>query len=156
MRGADLVSWIRKKGIQTPVIVLTAYGSIQTAVEAMKLGAQDYLTKPLKSPEELRITVDKVLRQERLKIKQIVSQGEVDARFPKDFIAESGLMKNVISLSDQVASQPTTILLTGESGVGKEVIARYIHRSSPRSDSPFVAVNCAALTETLLGSELKN
>ena len=154
MTGSELINWIRNNSIQTPIVVLTAYGSIQTAVEAIKLGAQDYLTKPLKNPEELRFTVDKVLSQQRLKAKQIVSQAEVEAQFPKHIIAQSELMKNVISLADQVAPQPTTILLTGESGVGKEVIARYIHRSSPRSESPFVAVNCAALTETLLGSEL--
>ena len=154
MNGSELISWIRNNGIQTPIVVLTAYGSIQTAVEAMKIGAQDYLTKPLKNPEELRITVDKVLCQQRLKIQKIVSQAEIEAQFPKDMVAQSQLMKNVISLANQVASQPTTILLTGESGVGKEVIARYIHRSSSRSDSPFVAVNCAALTETLLSSEL--
>jgi DNA-binding NtrC family response regulator len=154
MRGTELIKWIRKNNILSPIIVLTAYGSIQSAVEAMKLGAQDYLSKPLKSPEELRITVDKVLRRERLELQQIVSQGEIEAQFPKDIVADSDLMKNVISLADQVASQPTTILLTGESGVGKEVIARYIHRSSTRSENPFVAVNCAALTETLLGSEL--
>ena len=118
------------------------------------MGADDYLTKPLKSPEELRLTVKKVLKQRQLVTKQMVSQAEVDAQFPSTIIAHSKLMKNVVSLAEKVAVQPTTLLLTGESGVGKEVMARFVHARSNRRSQPFVAVNCAALTETLLGSEL--
>ena len=154
MSGMELIKWVRVQLPEIPIIVLTAYGSIQTAVEAIKIGAQDYLTKPLKSPEELRLMVAKVLHQRSLVDQNIVSQAENDARFPADIVAESRAMKQVLDLARQVAPQPTTVLLTGESGVGKEVLARYLHRCSPRGDHPFVAINCAALTGTLLESEL--
>jgi DNA-binding NtrC family response regulator len=154
MSGIELIKWVREQLPETPVIVLTAYGSIQTAVEAIKLGAQDYLTKPLKSPEELRLVVAKVLDQRTLRDRSLIHQAETEAQFPPDIIAESDAVKQVLTLAMQVAPQPTTVLLTGESGTGKEVIARFIYRRSSRSDGPFVAVNCAALTESLLESEL--
>jgi DNA-binding NtrC family response regulator len=154
MGGLELIRWIRERTPETPVIVLTAYGSVETAVQAIKLGAQEYLTKPLKSPDEIRIIVDKTLRARALRDRGLVQQQESEAQFPPDVVAESEAMKRVLRLADQVARQPTTVLLTGESGTGKEVVARFIHRRSARSEAPFVAVNCAALTETLLESEL--
>jgi DNA-binding NtrC family response regulator len=152
--GIALIRWMRERFPEVPIIVLTAYGSIATAVEAMKLGAQEYLAKPLKSPEELRLVVARTLRQRSLLDRQIVLQAQTEAQFPSDIVAESESMKRVLTLAAQVAQQPTTVLLTGESGTGKEVLARFIHRRSPRSEEPFVAVNCAALAETLLESEL--
>jgi len=154
MGGIELVRWVRERVPEIPVIVLTAYGSIATAVEAMKLGAQEYLTKPLKSPDELRMVVARTLRQRVLVDRSLVLQAETEARFPPDIVAESAAMKQVLTLASQVAQQPTTVLLTGESGTGKEVIARFIHRQSPRNEEPIVAVNCAALPEALLESEL--
>ena len=154
MSGIDLIKWVRERMPELPVIVLTAYGSIATAVEAMKLGAQEYLTKPLKSPDELRLVVSRTLQQRLLRDQSLVLQAEADAQYPPDIVAGSEAMKRVLTLAAQVAQQSTTVLLTGESGTGKEVVARYIHRSSPRNADPFVAVNCAALTETLLESEL--
>jgi len=154
MSGIELISWIRQNTPETPVIVLTAYGTIQTAVEAMKLGAQDYLNKPLQSPEELRLTVARVLRHKSLQNQELIHREEEEIDFPSEIVAESPQMKEVLKLAFQVASQPTTVLLTGESGTGKEVVARYIHRNSTRPEGPFVAVNCAALTESLLESEL--
>jgi two-component system response regulator FlrC len=154
MGGIDLIRWIREKSPETPVIVLTAYGSVETAVEAIKLGAEEYLTKPLKSPEELRIIVEKVLGRRKLIDRSLLHQQETDAAFPADIIAESESMKQIFRLADQVAQQSSTVLLTGESGTGKEVVARFIHRRSLRKDHAFVAVNCAAITETLLESEL--
>jgi DNA-binding NtrC family response regulator len=154
MSGIELIQWMRERVPETPVIVLTAYGSVQTAVEAIKLGAEEYLIKPLKSPEELRLVAGKVLRSRVLRDRSLVHQQETEAAFPADIVAESEGMKRVLRLADQVAGQPTTVLLTGESGTGKEVVARYIHRRSPRRDNAFVAVNCAAITETLLESEL--
>ncbi len=154
MGGIELIRWISEKLPETPVMVLTAYGSVETAVEAMKLGAEEYLIKPLKSPEELRLVVGKVLKGIALRDQSILHQQETDAAFPPDIIAESERMRRVLRMADQVAVQPTTVLLTGESGTGKEVVARFIHRRSPRVNKPFVAINCAAIAETLLESEL--
>jgi len=154
MGGLELIRWMREKSPETPVIVLTAYGSIETAVEAIKLGAEEYLIKPLKSPEELRIVVEKVLSRRVMRDRSLLHQQETEAAFPLDVIAESESMKQIFRLADQVAQQPSTVLLTGESGTGKEVVARFIHRRSPRKDHAFVAVNCAAIPEMLLESEL--
>jgi len=155
MSGSELVRWMRENAPETPVVVLTAFGSIQTAVEAIKLGAVDYLTKPLKSPDELRIVVSRVLEQRILQNERLVQRADSEVYFPiADIVAESQAMKNALQLGSRVAPQTTTVLLTGESGTGKEVLARFIHRASPRSDAPFVALNCAALSETLLESEL--
>jgi len=154
MTGIELIQWTRERMPEVPIIVLTAFGSIATAVEAMKLGAQEYLTKPLASPDELRLVVARTLRQRTLRDQSLVLRAETEAHYPPDIVAESEAMKRVLTLAGQVAPQSTTVLLTGESGTGKELIARFIHRRSPRSEEPFVAVNCAALAETLLESEL--
>ena len=154
MSGIELIRWMGEKSPETPVIVLTAYGSIETAVEAIKLGAEEYLTKPLKSPEELRLVVEKVLSRRTMRDRSLLHQQEAEAAFPLDVVAESESMKHIFRLADQVAPQASTVLLTGESGTGKEVVARFIHRRSLRRDHAFVAINCAAITETLLESEL--
>jgi DNA-binding NtrC family response regulator len=155
LSGSELIRWSREKTPETPIIILTAFGSIETAVEAIKLGAVDYLTKPLKSPDELRIVVSRVLEQKILKNERVLERAEQEVHFPtSDIIATSPPMQNALELARRVAPLPTTVLLTGESGTGKEVLARLIHRASPRVDQPFVAVNCAALSETLLESEL--
>ena len=154
MGGIELIRWMREKSPETPVIVLTAYGSIETAVEAIKLGAEEYLIKPLKSPEELRIVVGKVLRSRTMRDRSLLHQEETEAALPLDVVAESESMKRIFQLAGQVAQQPTTVLLTGESGTGKEVVARFIHSRSQRRDHAFVAINCSAIPETLLESEL--
>ncbi len=154
MGGIELIKWLREKAPETPAIVLTAYGSVETAVEAIKLGAEEYLTKPLKNLEELRLVVNKALRQRALRDQTLAHQAQEEVQFPSDIVARSSGMQRVLKLADQVAPQPTTVLLTGESGTGKEVVSRFIHRRSPRAAAPFVAVNCAALTESLLESEL--
>jgi two-component system, NtrC family, response regulator AtoC len=154
MSGIDLIRWMREKSPETPVIVLTAFGSIETAVEAIKLGAEEYLIKPLKSPEELRIIVSKVLRSRTMRDRSLLHQQETEAALPLDVVAESDSMKRIFQLAGQVAQQSTTVLLTGESGTGKEVVARFIHSRSPRNDHAFVAINCSAIPETLLESEL--
>ena len=154
MTGNELIRWVRERMPEVPVIVMTAYGSIRTAVEAMKLGAQEYLTKPLKSPDELRLAVARTMRQRMLRDQSLVLRAETEAEYPPDIIAGSDAMKRVLTLANQVAPQATSVLITGESGTGKEVVARFIHRRSPRSEDPFVAVNCAALAESLLESEL--
>ncbi|MEW6209928.1 MAG: sigma-54 dependent transcriptional regulator [Acidobacteriota bacterium] len=154
MSGIELIRRIKEHSPEMPVIVLTAYGSIQNAVEAVKLGADDYLTKPLKNPEELRLIVAKALNERTLKNEQLIHKAETETQFPEDIIAYSEAMRDVLTLAAKVAPQTSTVLLTGESGTGKEVVARFIHRRSPRADNPFVAINCAALPDTLLESEL--
>ena len=131
MGGIELIKWIRERSPEIPIIVLTAHGSVETAVEAIKLGAQEYLTKPLKSPDELRIVVLKALRNRVLQDQKLVHEAETEAQFPPDIIAESESMKSVLKLALQVAQQSTTVLITGESGSGKEVVARLIHRGVP-------------------------
>jgi DNA-binding NtrC family response regulator len=154
MSGLELLGWIRENQPEVPVVLLTAFGSIDSAVEAMKLGAEDYLTKPVESPEQLRLVVARCLERKGLKAQKTLNRVEKEAEFPPGVVAESAAMRRVLTLAEQVAGQPTTVLLTGESGTGKEVVARHIHRCSPRAEAPFVAVNCAALTESLLESEL--
>jgi DNA-binding NtrC family response regulator len=154
MGGIELIRWMREKSPETPVIVLTAYGSVENAVEAIRQGAEEYLTKPLKSPEELRLIVGKVLRSRAMRDRSLLLQEETEAALPLDVVAESESMKRIFRLAEQVAQQPTTVLLTGESGTGKEVVARFIHHRSPRRNHAFVAINCAAIPETLLESEL--
>jgi DNA-binding NtrC family response regulator len=154
MNGLELIRWTKEHSPETPVIVLTAYGSLETAVEAMKLGAEEYLTKPLKSPEELRLVVAKALRDRGFRDRNQLLEAESQSWFPTDIVAASESMRKVLELAAQVARQPTTVLLTGESGTGKEVVARFLHRSSPRASEAFVGVNCAALSESLLEPEL--
>jgi len=154
LSGVDLLLWIKENLPEIPVIFLTAFGTINSAVEAMKLGAEDYLAKPIKSPDELRLIVKRCLEKRNLIDQTILNKQDSENRFPHDIVAASEEMRRVLDQSSKVAAQSTTVLLTGESGTGKEVVARYIHRESPRSEGQFVAVNCAALTETLLESEL--
>jgi DNA-binding NtrC family response regulator len=154
LNGIELTRWMREKTPETPVIMLTAYGSIENAVEAVKLGAEEYLIKPLKSPEELRIVVNKVMQSRMMRDRSLLHQQETEAALPRNFVAESDSMKKIFQLADQVAQQPTTVLLTGESGTGKEVVARFMHSRSSRKNHAFVAINCSAIPETLLESEL--
>jgi two-component system response regulator FlrC len=152
--GTELIKWVKEQLPEMPIIVLTAYGSVETAVEAVKMGADDYLLKPLKSPDELRRAVEKALKERVLRDRGLILKAESEVEFPRGIIAESRAMKQVLDFAKKVAPQSTTVLLTGESGTGKEIVARFIHRHSTRADGPFVAINCAALTETLLESEL--
>ncbi|MFC1475299.1 sigma-54-dependent transcriptional regulator, partial [Candidatus Zixiibacteriota bacterium] len=137
----------------TDVIMMTAYGSVQTAVEAMKKGAADYLIKPF-SLEELEILITRILR--RQKESQLVKhyQEQIDASQYGRIIGTSTAINNVKDMLTRVASTESTVLITGKSGTGKELAARMIHDLSHRCDNPFIAINCAAITETLLESEL--
>ncbi len=152
--GFDLIEWIQRKDPRIPVIAVTAFGSIQTAIQAIKLGAFDYLTKPF-TPEVLLIAVEKALRERSLRGELARLRVAVDQGVQLDgIVARSHAMAEVLDLVRRVAPTPTTVLITGASGTGKEVIARALHRLSPRRNRPFVAVNCAAIPETLLESEL--
>jgi DNA-binding NtrC family response regulator len=136
-------------------IIITAFGSIGEAVQAVKQGARDYLTKPLQNPDELRHVVRRVLKEaEDEKRIELLSE-EIGKNFPPlDMIFLGDRMKDVLRLVREVAPTSASVLITGPSGTGKELVARVIHQLSPRRDKPFVAVHCAALSETLLESEL--
>jgi len=142
---------LKKEG--TEVIMMTAYGSVETAVEAMKKGAADYLLKPF-SLEELGLAVQRLVEKQKLTSLSRHYRQVVDQTVYADFIGDSAASRKVKELVRKVAGSDATVLLTGKSGTGKEVAARMLHDLSPRKDKPFIAVNCAALTETLLESEL--
>lgn len=135
-----------------PIIILTAFGTIGRAVEAMKLGAVDFLTKPF-DPDHLELVIRKALERESLRREVAHLRSDLDARY-STIVAESGKMKDVVMEATRAAASNAIILLQGETGTGKELLARSIHRWSPRRDRPFMVVNCAALPENLLENEL--
>jgi two-component system NtrC family response regulator len=154
LSGLDLLKAVRSINPETQVIVMTAYGNVETAVEAMKDGAADYLTKPL-NLEELRQKIQRIVEQHRLYAENRALREELKSRHRiEGIIGESGQMVDVISLARRVAASEATVLIRGESGTGKELIAKAIHYASPRAARPLVRVNCAALPENLLESEL--
>ena len=150
--GMDLLRSMKSDLPDVEVIVLTAYGTIDSAVEAMKLGAFDYLQKPLSSPAELRLLASRALEHRRLKSMREVLSRESDSLPPLTWGDPS--MQPIIRSVERVAPTNATVLLLGESGTGKEVTARTIHRQSRRGDGPFVAINCAAISEHLMESEI--
>ena len=155
MPGLDGMALVRTARAEQPemeVIVLTAHGSVETAVEAMKLGAFDYLRKPIGSPGELRLLVSRALERRTLLALRDRSAREAP-QLPQLSYGDPA-MQPVVEAVEKVARTNATVLLLGESGTGKEVAARTIHALSPRSKGPFVAVNCAAIAEGLLESEL--
>jgi len=155
MDGLQLLAKIREVAPQTQVIVMTAFSSMETAVKAIKRGAYDYVSKPFQDPGELLYCVRRALERAMLLL-------QVNA-FTDDFLAQHGLlaligrsekMRELTSRIVRVASSDATVLVQGESGTGKELVARAVHAQSPRKDRPFVPVNCAAISEGLLESEL--
>ncbi|NNF39483.1 MAG: sigma-54-dependent Fis family transcriptional regulator [Gemmatimonadetes bacterium] len=149
--GVDLLRRARSDQPDMEVVVLTAHGTVDSAVEAMKLGAFDYLQKPLSSPAELRILVSRALDRRRL-----VARDEVERKTQRTPPLTYGdpVMQPVVQALERVAPTTSTVLLLGESGTGKEVAARTIHEQSPRAAEPFVPVNCAAISESLMESEI--
>ena len=153
--GVEVLRHWKQEMPETPVIMITAFGTVSSAVEAMKLGAADYLGKPLSSPDELRLIVRKALEQNRVMAERDLLREQEDCRFAcKDLIAADPKMEQVVALLKKVAPTNATVLISGESGTGKEIVARCIHRNSPRAPRVFSAVNCAALSPTLIESEL--
>lgn len=150
--GLDVLKAIRDEGLETTTIVMTAYGTIDKAVEAMRAGAYDFLTKPF-SPGHLEVVIGKALEREALKRHNLLLSGDVRGQ-DRPIIGHSPSILNAIEVAKRAAASTSTILLQGESGTGKEVFARAIHQWSPRRDQPFVVVNCVALPEELLESEL--
>jgi two-component system, NtrC family, response regulator AtoC len=149
MDGLELLRWVKQSYPGLPVIMLTAHGTVDSAVEALKRGAQDYLTKPF-DQDELRLVILKALAQEEKSRRSLRSD-----EAPKDaIVGDTATIRAVFALIDKVASSPSTVLLTGESGTGKELVARAIHHASARREAPFVTLNCGAIPENLFESEL--
>ncbi len=149
--GMDLLRRARDQAPEMEVIVLTAHGTVDTAVEAMRLGAFDYLTKPLSGPDELRLVVSRALERRRMRD---AAARAAEPAVGDDFVAVDPAMRALAARFEKVAPTPATVLLTGESGTGKEVAARRVHELSLRAAGPFVAVNCAAVSEHLVESEM--
>src|SRR5205814_6677523 len=154
MDGLSLVRSVQQIAPDATVIVMSAYGSHELALQAMKAGAYDYLGKPFR-PDEVLLVLRKAEERERLRAENRRLRREIEAsRGTSAIVAESGAMKEVLRLLHKVAPAKTTVLITGESGTGKELVARALHDLSPRAERPFVAVNCGAIPEQLIESEL--
>jgi DNA-binding NtrC family response regulator len=152
--GFDVLAHSRQKQPDTPVVLITGYGSVETAVEAIRAGAFDFLTKPI-IDEELEMSIRRALNQRKLVEENRNLAAQLDARYGLEHIVgHDRRMTRVFEMIDSVADTKATVLITGESGTGKSLIARAIHRRSSRRDGPFVEVACGALPETLLESEL--
>jgi len=152
--GLDVLRQAVELSPSTQVIVMTAYGTIESAVEAIRIGAYDYLAKPFKE-HELLMRVAKALEKRRLLSQVSLLTGEFRERYGLGRVIGGSMpLRELLTLVSRVAPSDATVLVTGESGTGKELIARAIHSGSRRGDKPFVPVNCAAITETLLESEL--
>ena len=154
MDGLEFLALIRQQNAQVPVVMMTAFGSVETAVEAMKAGATDFLLKPF-SLEHLMQVVNKALEVRALRDENRQLKAELGRRYEFDnIIGRSEPMQEIFATIERVAPTRATVLLAGESGVGKDLIARAIHFHSPRKDRPLVKINCSALPENLMESEL--
>ena len=152
--GLEALEQIKSYNPAIPIIIMTAFSSVETAVDALKKGAHDYLTKPLDF-EKLRITIERSMEHTRLKEENRLLKESLGQHFDRrNIIGQSSAMTNLLETVAQVAPSEATVLITGDSGTGKELIAGAIHFNSHRKDGPFIKLNCAAITETLLESEL--
>jgi two-component system response regulator PilR (NtrC family) len=153
--GLDLLRTVKAESPRTEVVIMTAFATAENAVQAMKLGAYDYVLKPFKV-EELRLVLAKALEHRALLAENRLLRHQVGARRtgPEEILGESPAIREVRQLVEKLAPTRTTVLVTGESGTGKEVVARSIHSRSDRRDQPFVAINCGAIPEGLIESEL--
>ena len=152
--GLYVLDTVKKKRPDTEVILMTAYATAQNAVDAMKKGAYDYIIKPFEM-DELKFKVNHIMEKRKLAAENIQLKQELKDRYSLDnMIGMSGVMQEVYKMVEKVAPTDATVLIRGESGTGKELVAQAIHHLSPRASEPFIAVNCGALPESLLESEL--
>ena len=152
--GIDLLRHIKERYPSTPVMMITGFGSISTAVEAMRLGAQDYITKPSDN-DELLLKIRRVLKERERDLELGRLRTEVHGMYSfGSIVGQSSKMKEVYRLVQQVAGSDVSVLIQGETGTGKELVAKAIHYNSGRGNKPFIVINCSALSETLLESEL--
>jgi DNA-binding NtrC family response regulator len=151
--GMQVLKKAKELNQSTEVIMMTAYATAQSAVQAMKSGATDYIIKPF-ALEELKLLVDKVVEKQKLVALNLQLQEDLGRATLDEFVGKSEKIKNIFELVNKVAKTDANVLLLGESGTGKELVARAIHQKSRRKTKPLITVNCAALTETLLESEL--
>lgn len=152
MNGLEILKEIRKREFNVAVIMITAHGTIERAVQAMKEGAYDFVLKPFE-PEHLGYVINNALERERLKAEIGILSEDIDKRY-RLIMGKSAKMNGAVDAARKAASSPSTVLLLGESGTGKEILARAIHNWSDRKTQPFVAINCVGLTRELLESEL--
>ncbi len=154
MTGLEFLQSIRRINAEIPIVMMTAYGSVETAVEAMKNGANNYVLKPF-SLEEIKLVVRKELDVRQLRAENRTLREELGKRYQyPNIVAHSAKMQEVLAAVERVAQTNSTVLLGGESGVGKELIARAVHQRSRRAAGPFIKINCTAIPENLLESEL--
>jgi DNA-binding NtrC family response regulator len=154
MDGIETMLEIRRLHADASIIIITAYATVDTAITAMKEGAQEYIVKPC-NPEEISLLVERIIKVKNLQRENAILRRKLSRQYHcGDIISKNARMREILDLARQIASLPSTVLIRGESGTGKELIARAIHTSGDRASQPFVAVSCAALTETLLESEL--
>lgn len=150
--GIGLLKALREQGFEVPIIIMTAHGTIESAVEAMKLGACDYIVRPF-DVDALELAINRILAAGQMRRQNDFLRHEVEKGWG-EFVGHSAPMQQVYDLIRQVAPSKTTVLITGETGTGKELVARAVHRASPRADALFVPINCAAIPADILESEL--
>lgn len=152
--GMTLLSQVKREKPSVSVLVMTGYASVNTAVKAMKLGAEDYITKPV-NLEELRIQIYKAIEKQAIQSENIILKQQLKKKYSfEDIIGKSELMQNVFQLIDKIADSDSTVIIYGESGTGKELVARAVHNVSHRNNKSLIPVNCGAIPEELLESEL--
>lgn len=151
MDGIDMLKWLKQEGIKVPTVMLTAYGTIEKAVEAMKLGAYHYLIKPV-DPELLINVINEAINKYSLYSQDVLST-QLQHNFP-EIIGKSKAMEEIFYIMEMVSETNANVLITGETGTGKELVARAIHRKSTRSSKPFIIVDCTTIPENLIESEL--
>lgn len=154
MDGIETMMEIHKVRAEASIIIITAYATVDTAIQAMKEGAQEYIVKPC-HPQEISMLVSRILKLKKLQSENVILRKKISRKYHhRDVITKNPRMEEILALAKEIASHRSTVLIRGESGTGKELVARAIHYSGDRAEKPFVTVSCAALTETLLESEL--